>query len=91
MKNLIVIANLVIIIVTPIFLTSCMSMLRNVLDSILTYFLVIFIGAVIFALSMFFTAFVGVFTNKLSSELLVKTPTKAEIEFNKLKNEILNS
>ncbi len=91
MKNLIVIANLVIIIVTPIFLTSCMSMLRNVLDSILTYFLVIFIGAVIFALSMFFTAFVGVFINKLSSELLVKTPTKAEIEFNKLKNEILNS
>jgi uncharacterized RDD family membrane protein YckC len=55
MKNLIVIANLVVIIVIPIFLTSCMSMLRNVIDGIFTYFLVIFIVAIIVFLSKFFT------------------------------------
>jgi hypothetical protein len=37
------------------------------------------------AYSIDFFAFVGIFTNKISSDLLVKTPTKAEIVNRKYK------
>ncbi len=55
MRNINKIVNLLVLIVTPFCLVSCMSMLRNLIDGLFNYFLIIFIVAFIFVLKTIFT------------------------------------